>query len=599
MRKGSFRWRLYASYAGLVLLTGVLTGFFVDRQVEESLVQELEASLRDKTVLVSPFAERAFAQDPPPGLARETGELARESGTRLTLILPDGRVLADSDEDPAAMDNHAARPEVREALEAPFGSSRRHSRTVGESMLYAARAIRRDGELVGIVRLALPLDEVEARLSSLRATVLAVTGGGILAALLVGAVMARRLAAPIAEMTRVAEAMRAGDYGQRYRPRSADEIGVLADVLNQLGADLAGRIATISQDESQLRAILAGMVEGVVAVDEEDRVLFCNAAASEVLGFPTEGAVGRRLWELARSSELADAVERARREGLPVRQEMALARQGKETVVNAHVAPFARHDAREGPARKGLVVVLHDVTDLRRLERIRRDFVANVSHELKTPLTSIKGYVETLLGGALADEKNNVRFLRKIETHVARLVELVQDLLSLARIESQEGRIPRVPISWRPIAEEAVARREETVRRKGLALAIEAPEGAPDVLGDREGMVQILDNLLDNAIKYTPDGGRIAIRIGQEGGRGILRVADTGSGIPASDLDRIFERFYRVDKARSRELGGTGLGLSIVKHLVQSMGGDVTVESELGAGSCFTVLLPLAQRPPN
>lgn len=594
MRKGSFRWRLYASYAGLVVLTGVLTGFFVDRQVEESLIQEMEAALRDKTVLVGPFAEEAFGDGRTHALAEDVGRLARESGTRLTLILPDGEVLADSDEDPDAMDNHASRPEVRQALETPFGSSRRHSRTVGESMLYAARAIRRDGEIAGIVRLALALDEVEARLSSLRATVLAVTGGGVLAALLVGAVMARRLAAPVAEMTRVAEAMRAGDYGQRYRPRSADEIGVLADVLNQLGADLAGRIATISQDESQLRAILAGMVEGVVAVDEEDRVLFCNAAASEVLGFPMKGAVGRKIWELARSSELADAVERVRREGVPVRQEMALARQDRETVVNAHAAPFARHDAQDGPVRKGLVVVLHDVTDLRRLERVRRDFVANVSHELKTPLTSIKGYVETLLAGAIADEKNNVRFLRKIETHVARLVELVRDLLSLARIESQEGKVPVAPVAWRPIVEEAVARREEALRRKGLDLAIEAAGETPEVLGDREGMIQILDNLLDNAIKYTPEGGRIGIRIEKEGNRGVLRVADTGSGIPAADLDRIFERFYRVDKARSRELGGTGLGLSIVKHLVQSMGGEVTVESALGAGSRFTVSLPMA-----
>lgn len=591
MKGISFRWRLYGSYAGLVVFTSVLVGFLVDRQMEESLLAELEGSLRDKAILLEPYAERCFASGPDAAIRRDVDRIGRETGTRLTFIRPDGRVAADSHEDPARMENHGSRPEVLQAVETGTGSSRRYSRTVEESMLYVARAVRRDGALAGVVRIALPLRAVEARLATLRATIAGVAGGGVLAALLVGVLVARRLASPIAEMTRVAGAMRAGDYGQRYRPRVADEIGVLADTLNQLGSEMAGRIATISRDEAQLRAILAGMVEGVVAVGAEDQVLFCNAAAGEMLGFGMEGMAGRRVWELARSAELSEALEAARREGRPVRREMVLTRQGREAIVNAHAAPLAR---REGESRTGLVVVLHDVTDLRRLERIRRDFVANVSHELKTPLTSIKGYVETLLSGAIADEMNNVRFLRKIETNVTRLVDLVGDLLSLARIESQEGKVILAPTGWRPIAEEAVTRREEALRRKALSCSVEPVSDAGSVLGDREGMVQILDNLLDNAIKYTPEGGRITVGIGREGARGALHVTDTGSGIPAADIDRIFERFYRVDKARSRELGGTGLGLSIVKHLVQSMGGEVRVESEQGSGSRFSVFLPSA-----
>ncbi len=591
MRGISFRWRLYGSFAGLVVLTSVLVGFLVDRQMEESLLAELEGSLRDKAILLEPYAERCFAAGPDAEIARDVDRIGRETGTRLTFIRPDGGVAADSHEDPVRMENHGSRPEVLEAVETGTGVIRRYSRTVEESMLYVARAVRRNGALAGVVRIALPLRTVEERLTVLRATIAAVAGVGVLAALLVGALVARRLTAPIAEMTRVAGAMRAGDYGQRYRPRADDEIGILADTLNQLGTEMARRIATISQDEAQLRAILAGMVEGVVAVGAGDEVLFCNAAACEMLGFGMEGASGRRIWELARSAELSEAIEAARREERPVRREMVLARRERETVVNLHAAPLAR---REGESRTGLVVVLHDVTDLRRLERIRRDFVANVSHELKTPLTSIKGYVETLLAGAITDEKNNVRFLRKIETNVARLVDLVGDLLSLARIESQEGKVALAPTDWRPVAEEAVARREEALRRKDLACSVESAPDAGAVLGDREGMVQILDNLLDNAIKYTPDGGRITIGIGRDGPRAVLAVTDTGCGIPPADLDRIFERFYRVDKARSRELGGTGLGLSIVKHLVQSMGGEVRVESAPGSGSRFSVLLPMA-----
>jgi two-component system phosphate regulon sensor histidine kinase PhoR len=335
--------------------------------------------------------------------------------------------------------------------------------------------------------------------------------------------------------------------------------------------------------------MIAGMVEGVVAVDDEDRVLYCNGAARHLLGIDGASLSGRRLWEAVRLASLVEMLGEARARREPIHRELIVHAGQREAVLEAHATAF---NTRDGG---GLVMVLHDISDLRKLERIRRDFVANVSHELKTPLTSIKGYVETLLTGALHDEQNNVRFLEKIDAHVSRLSDLVQDLLSLASIEAREGKLTPGPVDWGPIVDSAIRRHEGAFDRKHLSRSVVGH--CPTVLGEAEGMTQVVDNLLDNAIKYTPEGGAVCIRLSANETQGRLEVEDTGIGIPEEDRHRVFERFYRVDKARSRELGGTGLGLSIVKHFVHAMNGSVQVESHVGRGSRFVVSLPLAHPP--
>jgi len=461
-------------------------------------------------------------------------------------------------------------------------------------MLYAAITVRKDGQIRGTVRTAMPLEEIDAKLAAMRGTVAAGAVIGVLAALLVGIAVARRITAPVAEMTTAAAAMRDGLYEARVRQLPPDEIGILGDTLNRLGAELTRRIATMSHDQAQLRAMIAGMVEGVIAVDDHDRVLYSNNAACTLLGIDSGGGRGRTLWEVVRLAGLTALVAEARARGEPVHRELAVYRGTTELALDAHATAFAVHGAG------GVVVVLHDITDLRRLERIRRDFVANVSHELKTPLTSIKGYLETLLDGALYDEQNNLRFLQKIETHVARLADLVRDLLDLAYIESREGSLPLTPVDWRAVVDEAVRRHESALERKGLTCVVHGTAEPVIVLGDPGAMTHVIDNLLDNAIKYTPSSGAVSITLDRDGSLGELAIEDTGVGIPEQDRERIFERFYRVDKARSRELGGTGLGLSIVKHCVHAMGGTVHVDSASGRGSRFIVRLPLATaaRPP-
>ena len=584
---------LCASYAAVLLVTAVLVGVLVDRSLSRSLLDGLRSSLEAQSLILEPLAERAFRGEEPE-IQSLLVRLDRESGVRITLIRPDGSVLADSEADPAAMVDHASRPEVREARGGGFGVVRRMSTTIGIEMLYVAHELgardpAREGEVLGTIRVALPTETIDARLAEARRSVLLGTAGSFALALVLGVLLARRFVRPMRDITAVAEDLRAGRFEARVALDRGGEIGLLAQTLNGLAQELTTRIASLSQEDAKLRAMLAGMVEGVVAVDARDRILFANAAARGMLELPPDGLEGRSLWEVARIGELEALLRRVRSSTASERREIELFRGEREQVIGVHASVFL------GGGREGLVVVLHDLTELRRLERIRRDFVANVSHELKTPLTSIKGFVETLLSGALHDEANNERFLRRIDANVERLNHLVSDLLSLARIESQGEGMQRAEVDWRSVLAEVVKRHEEACARKGLVLELSGTERECPVLGDREAMVQILDNLLDNAVKYTPGPGRVRVVLSTAPGRGVLRVEDTGIGIPREHLERVFERFYRVDKARSREVGGTGLGLSIVKNLVKNLAGDVRVESEVGKGTAFTVELPLAR----
>jgi two-component system phosphate regulon sensor histidine kinase PhoR len=560
----------------------------VQQQLRSALIDDVEAGLRNMALLVAPHAAEAFRNEAAGDIQSQIQRLGQETGTRITLVLPTGVVMADSVEAPAEMENHGDRPEIVSALTNPFGVSRRFSNTLRESLLYVARAVRDSGDMIGVVRISIPLSDVDSRLSALRATVLFGAGIGVLVALAIGLVVAQRITSPISEMTEVAEAFGKGDYGRRVESLPGDEIGVLGGTLNRLAEELTRRIASLGHERARLGAMVAGMQEGVLAVDHEGRVVFCNRAVGRLLDVDAAIVEGQMLSNLAVAPELHELLRAAGAQQTPGRAELTVNGRSGDIVMDARATPF------EADEEGGVVVVLYDITNLRRLEQIRTDFVANVSHELKTPLTSIKGYVETLLSGAIHDEENNMRFLGKIEDQVNRLTSLVSDLLSLAQVEASGEAIPLTPIDWVPLIRETSQRHEPAIAAKRLEFSLELPGHPVRVQGDDEALIQILDNLLDNAIKYTPEGGSVSLRLSQEEFRASLEVEDSGIGIPRGDFERIFERFYRVDKARSRELGGTGLGLSIVKHLVRGLRGEIRVESRVASGSLFTVLLPLA-----
>lgn len=592
MFRSSVLRRLWATYAAVVLFTVLVTGVLLHSQLQGSLQRQLARSLEGQASRLATRAAELLDRGDRGPAAAELAELANQLELRITLLDGRGRVQLDSHGDAINLGDESRFVEVSQALADGRGRARRKSVLVGRDTLYEAqRLVRADGTVAGVLRLSVGLDSIAQQLAALRARLALGALAGTLAALLLALYVARRLTTPIKEMTRVAEALGSGDYGRRISQQRDDELGVLGATLNRLGDEITQRIATISNDDARLRAMLAAMVEGVIAVDQDDRVVFLNDAACQLLNLSAPEAIGRPMWQLLRTAELVRLLEEAHAKGHVVRREIQLQRGSREYTLDAHASPF------DGGAATGLVIVLHDVTELRRLERVRRDFVANVSHELKTPLTSIKGYVETLLDGALEDSKNNVRFLEKIAVHVERLAHLVTDLLSLARIESQQGALPREPVDLDALVRKALKRYEEPARGKAVSLSLHGEREPVVVLGDPEALTQVVDNLLDNGIKYTTGGGAVSVRLERHNGVGRLSVTDSGIGIPEEDLERIFERFYRVDKARSREIGGTGLGLSIVKHLVQAMHGNVSVTSRLHEGSRFQVELPLARTP--
>lgn len=440
---------------------------------------------------------------------------------------------------------------------------------------------------------ALNLPELPSKQLAINLTLIAAIG--LLVALAVGLVFSLRLASPLADLIRVAEAMRSGHYEERVAPTEMVDLNSLGQTLNVLGEEVSSRIERMSRDQAQLRSILSAMVEGIIAFDKTGRILFSNQSASRLLQCDLRLCRGVVYTEISGIFHLRGLIDEARDSSSLVAREICLGPAAEPLVVATKALPFKYDSTDEGPGSgQGIVVVLHDVTNLRRLEGIRRDFVANVSHELKTPLTAIRGYVETLLAGAVHIPETNVRFLEKIDRNVDRLTALVQDILSLARIENHED-LPAAghlrPVDWRSVIHSVVGNYEDAANVKKIDLQVHDPGMALLVSGEREAMIQILGNLVSNAVKYTPTAGKVTISGYQDinSGEVVVEVCDTGIGIPEKHLERIFERFYRVDVARSRELGGTGLGLSIVKHLVASLGGTITVESHPGEGSVFQI----------
>jgi two-component system phosphate regulon sensor histidine kinase PhoR len=577
-----FFWHLYLSYVVLVLIAAIPGAILLSRHLGTSFKSDAIKSLEEKVALFVPLGRDLIEQDSPAERSGRLAALADAAGFRMTLASADGTVVADTASASGGAGNILDRPEILAVL----ARQRSLVEDAGESFVYVAAGIWEGNAIRGFVRGGTSLASIRKKQAEISAQAILSLWIGIVVALLVGLHLGKRMTDPVLETRQVAEAIQSGDYSRRVHLIPNNEIGILGDTLNRLCVELIERIATISHDQARLSAMLSGMVEGVLAVDDDGKILFCNAAASKILG--VADPKNRKIEEFDGVIDVLHLITKARDGNTAAFGEVFLPGISRERVLEIQATPFAAGDV------KGVVLVLHDVTRVRRLETIRQDFVANVSHELKTPLTSVRGYVETLLCGALTDEENNVRFLKKIDVNVDRLIRIVVDLLSLARIEAQQDDMPVVPVEWAPIVRERVRERDELVQSKNLNVMVDRIEGSQTVLADPDGLDQIISNLLDNAIRYTPDGGTISIRLSRTEVSARLEIEDTGIGIPAKDLENIFQRFYRVDKARSRALGSTGLGLSIVKHLVQAMNGDIKVRSEVGEGTCFTVVFPLA-----
>jgi len=585
-----FLWKLFGGYAVVILVTASLIGVLVGRNAasdqRDLIRQSLESDVHLLRELARPFFHAAEIDS---SFQQRLWRLGQRAGTRFTVLLADGAVVADSHEDPTVMDNHGRRPEVLEALARGQGSSTRYSETLGHEMLYMAVPVEDGGDVVGFVRAAVPLSYVAERLVAVHRLVGLAALGGVLFALVVGLVIARNFTAPIRRMTDVARAVAAGDYGRTIALDRNDEVGVLAETFDTMTTRLRDHIDTITADHNKTEAILDGMVEGVIAIDRQERIVHINSAAGTILGIQTGDAVGRRIWEVTRVREASDALGVAMQEQETNITEARFASPETDQVIQLIATPL-RNGAGE---LEGAILVLHDVSELRKLEKVRSDFITNVSHELKTPLAAIRGLVETMIDDSDMDDETHRRFLSRVHEQSARLSALVADLLAISRLESDDGGLQFESVDMREPVAEAFNTLLPVAQTEHVDLQEEGPDTAVPIRGDAETLRELAENLVGNAIRYTPRRGKVRVRLANEGTHAVLEVEDTGIGIAPEHQGRIFERFYRVDKARSRRLGGTGLGLSIVKHVALAHGGNVSLRSAPGQGSTFRVQIPL------
>ena len=546
----------------LIVLTGV--GIVVDRFLERDTVEDITSALVSEARTV----QQALPADQA-SLESVVSSLGRASGVRITVIGTDGVVLADSERDPATMENHLDRPEVQQALAGGVGTSSRLSATLGISFRYVALPPQGDR----IVRVALPLTRVSQRRSTVRVTLLL----GLLVAAVIaslGALMvSRAVTRPLRRATESIARLGRGDLTARVEPEGPQEFSVLAETLDLMADRLESQIQTSEDDRRTRDLVLSSMEEGILLASAGGEVRFANAAFERYLGAPpsTRHALV--------PAGLREAAQRAAEERSPVAVE-----------VEAGVPARSLRGAAVPVDEEGSVLlVLRDVTEAKRLDAVRRDFVANASHELKTPAASIRAAAETIRTAVVDDPAVVPRFAERMEAEAIRLSRIVEDLLDLSRLETGSELADDVAID--ALVREESARLHDAAEGAGVELVVDACE-VPAVRGSARDLALLVRNLVDNAIRYTKPGGRVEVTLASEDGDVALRVADTGIGIPSRDLPRVFERFYRVDRARSRETGGTGLGLSIVKHVVENHGGTVSVESELGRGSAFEVRLP-------
>ncbi len=523
-------------------------------------------------------------------LRKTIADAGRRTDTRYTVIAADGRVLADSQEDPARLENHGTRPEVLLARSgATPARATRFSATRLETLLYTATLLGAEGGAQSILRAARPLKGLNASLRSLEWHMFAVAVLIFSLAAAASYWLARRLARPLQALRATAEQYAAGNLAAHPPSSDIEEIAGLAGAMQAMARQLNDRIQSLSRERAESEAVLASMVEGVLAVNNAEAVIRLNRAAAQLLGVTSGRMLGRDLREVVRHPVLQEFVLAALASDAPIEKDMLL------------YAPDERHVAAQGTAlrdaagmRIGALVVLNDVTRIRRLENIQREFVANVSHELKTPITAIQGFVETLLGSDAHKPEDVRRFLEIVNRHTERLNSIIEDLLALSRIEQEEsGTLEREDADLSAIA--ASALQLCRARASGKDIALEHRCGGPMPARVNTRLIeQALVNLLDNAIKFSAPGRLVTIAGERQGDQWKLAVRDQGCGIAAEHLPRLFERFYRVDKARSRQSGGTGLGLAIVKHIAQAHGGAVAVESQPGAGSTFAISLPAA-----
>jgi two-component system phosphate regulon sensor histidine kinase PhoR len=588
MKKRRLIWQLFPLLWIIIILSLLAVTIFFWQTFKDFHVEQTSADLLVRANLVRSQTTNALIRGEYNRIDSLCKQLGYEIDTRITIVLPSGKVVADSQEDPGKMDNHAKRSEIMEALSGGVGVSTRYSYTVHKNLMYVAIPLMQNGNIVGVVRTSRTVASINEALGGIY---LKVALGALMVVILIAIASIftiRRVSSPLEQMRKIANRFSDGELSLRLQEHDSLEIGGLSEAMNHMAAQLNERIQIILRQRNEQEAFLSSMVEAVLAVDLKERVIDLNRAAESILDVEGKQVRGLYIHEVVRSTDFLGFVKKVLVAESPAEEEFSLEENG-EKYLQAHGT--ALRDANENHI--GAVIVLNDITRLRRLENLRRDFVANVSHELRTPITSIKGFVETLIEGRVKNPEDKAHFLNTILKQSDRLNAIVEDLLNLSTIEqeSEKREIALLPGSIKDVLHSSIQSTETKAREKNIRVALLSDE---DIAANINGelLEQAVNNLIDNAINYSEPGSTTEVSVVQKESYIVINVKDYGCGIEARHLPRLFERFYRVDKARSRKLGGTGLGLAIVKHIAQAHGGFASVESEPGKGSTFSTHLP-------
>lgn len=587
-KKKRLLWQLYPTYLLITLISLIAVTWYASRSLRHFFLRHIASDLEARAHLVEKQILKHLDPLDEKGVDLLCKKIGKPASTRITVILPSGHVVGDSEEEPSRMDNHADRPEFIGAIVGPLGTSTRYSRTLKKNMMYVGIPIMKNRQNLAVIRTSVPVDSIDVAISN---TQVKVALGGLIIALfaaVLSLIVSRRISRPIEEIKKGAECFASGDFECRLPASNSEEIAGLSDAMKKMALQLDERINTTIRQRNEIEAVLSSMVEGVIAVDMEERIISMNQASAHMFGCDPSKAQGRSIQEVIRNTVLQQFVTKALYSKGPVEKDIILPYDG-DRFLSGHGTLL--HDAQG--KQIGALIVLNDITRIQKLEKIRREFVANVSHEIKTPITAIKGFVETLRDGAVKNLEDAERFLSIIEKHVDRLEDIIEDLLTLSRIEREAEREEVVLAEGRvkDVLENAIRVCEVGTVTKKISIELSCPE---DMIAkiDLQLLEQAVVNLVDNAIKYSDEGSIIKVEATQTDHESIISVRDHGCGIEKKHLPRLFERFYRVDKARSRQMGGTGLGLAIVKHIAQAHGGHVDVESTPGKGSTFAIHLP-------